>query len=75
MEDLAGQQDIAFDTEADSFFSYREKVCLVQVTVEDRERIGERVQRRYRDDRRLLSFWQFMDLFEAGLYGYTYFED
>lgn len=37
LEDLAGQRDIAVDTEADSFFSYREKVCLVQVTVEDRD--------------------------------------
>ncbi|MEM7518210.1 MAG: ribonuclease D, partial [Planctomycetota bacterium] len=37
MEDLEGQESIAVDTEADSFFSYREKVCLVQVTVEDRD--------------------------------------
>ncbi|TDJ67360.1 MAG: ribonuclease D [Planctomycetota bacterium] len=37
LEDLAGQREIAFDTEADSFFSYREKVCLVQVTVEERD--------------------------------------
>jgi len=37
LEDLAGQKEIAFDTEADSFFNYREKVCLIQVTVEDRD--------------------------------------
>ena len=37
VEDLSGQREIAFDTEADSFYSYREKVCLVQVTVEDRD--------------------------------------
>lgn len=37
VEDLEGQDEIAFDTEADSFFSYREKVCLVQVTVENRD--------------------------------------
>jgi len=37
MEDLAQQDEIAVDTEADSFFSYREKVCLVQITVEDRD--------------------------------------
>jgi ribonuclease D len=37
MEDLATQREIAVDTEADSFYSYREKVCLVQVTVEDRD--------------------------------------
>lgn len=30
---LAAAHEIAVDTEADSFFSYREKVCLVQITV------------------------------------------
>jgi len=35
--DLASQSEIAVDTEADSFFHYREKVCLLQVTVEDRD--------------------------------------
>src|SRR6185503_19304771 len=29
--------EIAVDTEADSFFNFREKVCLVQVTVEVRD--------------------------------------
>ncbi len=29
---LEGEHEIAVDTEADSFFSYREKVCLIQVT-------------------------------------------
>lgn len=37
LADLEGQREIAVDTEADSFFSYREKVCLIQVTVEDRD--------------------------------------
>jgi ribonuclease D len=37
LEDLAGQSEIAFDTEADSFFHYREQVCLIQITVEDRD--------------------------------------
>lgn len=37
MEDLDGQDEVAVDTEADSFYSYREKVCLLQVTVEDRD--------------------------------------
>ena len=37
LDDLDGQREIAVDTEADSFYSYREKVCLVQVTVEDRD--------------------------------------
>ena len=37
LEDLDGQGEIAFDTEADSFFNFREKVCLIQVTVEDRD--------------------------------------
>lgn len=37
LDDLALQREIAFDTEADSFFSYREKVCLVQITAEDRD--------------------------------------
>ncbi len=35
--DLAGEGEIALDTEADSFFSYREKVCLVQVTAGSRD--------------------------------------
>jgi len=39
LEDLEGQSIIAFDTEADSFFNYQEKVCLIQVTVEDRDYI------------------------------------
>jgi ribonuclease D len=30
MEDLAAQREIAVDTEADSFYSHREKVCLVR---------------------------------------------
>jgi ribonuclease D len=32
MEHLAGEERIAIDTEADSFFSYRERVCLVQIS-------------------------------------------
>ncbi|MBK7875230.1 MAG: ribonuclease D [Planctomycetes bacterium] len=35
--DLDRQSEIAVDTEADSFFSYREKVCLIQITAEDRD--------------------------------------
>lgn len=31
---LARCDEVAFDTEADSFFNYREKVCLVQVTAD-----------------------------------------
>ncbi len=34
---LSGEQVIAVDTEADSFFSYREKVCLIQVTAARRD--------------------------------------
>ena len=37
VDDLERQAEIAVDTEADSFYSYREKVCLVQITVEDRD--------------------------------------
>ena len=37
LEDLGRQSEIAFDTEADSFFNYREKVCLIQITAEDRD--------------------------------------
>lgn len=37
LDDLAEQREIAVDTEADSFYSHREKVCLVQITVEDRD--------------------------------------
>lgn len=35
--DLEQQSEIAVDTEADSFFSYHEKVCLIQITVENRD--------------------------------------
>jgi ribonuclease D len=37
LTDLEKQREIAVDTEADSFFSYHEKVCLIQITVEDRD--------------------------------------
>jgi ribonuclease D len=37
LDDLARQAEIAVDTEADSFFHYRERVCLIQITVEDRD--------------------------------------
>lgn len=37
VEDLAAHDEIAVDTEADSFFSYREKVCLMQITVAERD--------------------------------------
>jgi len=37
LEELAAHAEIAVDTEADSFYSYREKVCLVQVSVEGRD--------------------------------------
>lgn len=33
MEALDGEKEIAVDTEADSFYSYKDKVCLFQVTV------------------------------------------
>jgi ribonuclease D len=34
---LRDQDEIAVDTEADSFYSYREKVCLIQVTADDKD--------------------------------------
>jgi ribonuclease D len=34
---LEGLPEIAVDTEADSFFSYREKVCLIQITADGRD--------------------------------------
>lgn len=34
MQHLEHAEEIAVDTEADSFFSYREKVCLIQITAE-----------------------------------------
>ena len=37
LDDLERQDEVAVDTEADSFYSYREKVCLMQITVEDRD--------------------------------------
>jgi ribonuclease D len=33
LERLEREDEIAFDTEADSFFNYREQVCLIQVSV------------------------------------------
>jgi ribonuclease D len=33
LSDLEGETEIAVDTEADSFFVHREKVCLVQITL------------------------------------------
>ena len=33
LERLDGQPEVAVDTEADSFFSYREKVCLLQISL------------------------------------------
>ncbi len=35
LEHLARQEEIAVDSEADSFYSHREKVCLIQVTAEE----------------------------------------
>ena len=37
LEDLVRQDEIAVDSEADSFYSYREKVCLVQITAGERD--------------------------------------
>ena len=37
LEQLDSQREIAVDTEADSFYSYREKVCLVQITAGERD--------------------------------------
>jgi ribonuclease D len=36
-DELADHGEIAVDTEADSFFSYREKVCLMQITAGERD--------------------------------------
>ena len=36
-EELEQADEIAFDTEADSFFNYREKVCLIQVTAHGKD--------------------------------------
>jgi len=37
VDELSTHDEIAVDTEADSFFSYREKVCLMQVTAGERD--------------------------------------
>ena len=37
LAELEGQVEVAVDTEADSFYSYREKVCLMQITVGERD--------------------------------------
>jgi len=34
---LAGQEEIAFDTEGDSFYHYEERVCLIQITADGRD--------------------------------------
>ncbi len=39
LEDLDGERVVAIDTEADGFHSYRENVCLVQVTAGERDYI------------------------------------
>ncbi len=37
LEALAGEREIAFDTEADSFYHYQERVCLVQITAGEQD--------------------------------------
>ncbi len=37
LEALAGEREVAVDTEADSFYSYKNKVCLIQVTVKGQD--------------------------------------
>ena len=37
LADLEGAREVAIDTEADSFFNFREKVCLVQITAGERD--------------------------------------
>ncbi len=35
IEDLCGKRDLAIDTEADSYFSYRVKLCLIQISTRE----------------------------------------
>lgn len=37
LQDLDRARDVAVDTEGDSLFSYRERVCLIQVTANERD--------------------------------------
>ncbi len=37
LDDLGSQREIAIDTEANSFFNFKERVCLIQITVEYRD--------------------------------------
>jgi ribonuclease D len=37
LRELEGAREVAVDTEADSFFNFREKVCLVQITAGERD--------------------------------------
>ena len=37
LERLADIEELAVDTEADSFYSYREKVCLIQLTYREQD--------------------------------------
>ena len=44
LEALRGEREIAVDTEADSFFHYQERVCLVQITAGGRDWLVDPLQ-------------------------------
>jgi len=44
LEDLEGTTEIAVDTEADSFYRYRERVCLIQITANERDYLLDPLQ-------------------------------
>ena len=44
LEALAGEREIAIDTEADSFFHYQERVCLVQISAGRRDWLVDPLQ-------------------------------
>ena len=50
-DNLARCTNLAFDTEADSFFRYREKVCLIQMSTRDTDYLFDPLARCNHDDR------------------------
>ena len=44
VESVAGERELAFDTEGDSFFHYEERVCLIQVSAAGQDWIVDPLQ-------------------------------
>jgi ribonuclease D len=44
VDEVAGERELAFDTEGDSFFHYEERVCLIQISAAGRDWIVDPLQ-------------------------------